>query len=260
MATDLIRTYIACDAPGQAVSLLERLAPSHFTVFWWNVLIRRGSCVVGFLRRCLVCTEECKDLGGGLTTTPSLLCSKLVASFRRFVVSIHAVVCANGFESNVFVCNIVVALYGRCGVLDEARRVLDDLCERGIGDVVSWNSIVAAYVQGGDARNALKMFDNMTDDRGICPDAVSIVNILPTCASVGAWLQGKEVHRFAFRSGLVEDVFVDNALVDMYAKCGMMDEANKVFDRMMVKDVVSWNAMVTGYSKIGRFEDVLALF
>ena len=103
----------------------------------------------------------------------------------------------------------------------------------------------------------------MTDDRGICLDAVSIVNILPACASVGALLQGKEVHEFAFRSGLVEvleDVFVGNAIVDMYAKCGMMDEANKVFDRMMVKDVVSWNAMVTGFSKnIGGFEDVLAL-
>jgi pentatricopeptide repeat protein len=261
MATDLIRTYIACDAPGQAVSLLERLAPSDFTVFWWNALIRRA-VRLGFLEEVLGLYRRMQRLGWRPDhyTFPFVLkaCGEL-PSFRRGA-SVHAVVCANGFESNVFVCNAVVAMYGRCGALDEARQVFDDLYERGIGDVVSWNSIVAAYVQGGDAKNALKMFDRMTDDRGICPDAVSIVTILPACASVGAWLQGKEVHAFVFRSGLVEDVFVGNAIVDMYAKCGMMDEANKVFDRMMVKDVVSWNAMVTGYSKIGRFEDVLALF
>ncbi|KAB1224900.1 hypothetical protein CJ030_MR1G008826 [Morella rubra] len=261
MATDLIGAYIACDAPGQAISMLERLAPSHSTVFWWNALIRRA-VRLGFLEDVLGLYRKMQRHGWRPDhfTFPFVLkaCGELPSFLRG--ASVHAVVCAKGFESNVFVCNAVVTMYGRCGALDEARQVFDDLCERGIGDVVSWNSIVAAHVQGGDPRNALKLFDRMTDDRRICPDAVSVVNILPACASVGAWSQGKEVHGFAVRSGLVEDVFVGNAVVDMYAKCGMMDEASKVFKSMMVKDVVSWNAMVTGYSQIGRFEDVLALF
>ncbi|MED6167215.1 Pentatricopeptide repeat-containing protein [Stylosanthes scabra] len=71
---------------------------------------------------------------------------------------------------------------------------------------------------------------------------------------------GKQVHGFAVRSGLADDVFVGNAIVDMHCRCGKMDQANRVFERMKLKDVVSWNAMVTGYSHTGRFGDVLSLF
>ena len=261
MATYLIGTYIACEAPMHAIKVLERLVPSQPTVYWWNALIRHA-VHLRFLEDVLVLYRKMQRFGWKPDhyTFPFVFkaCGDL-PSFRRGA-SVHAVVCANGFESNVFVCNAMVAMYGRCGMLDDARQVFDELCVRGIGDVVSWNSIVAAYVQGGNKKNALKMFTRMVDDHRICPDVVSIVNILPVYASLSAWLQGKEIHGFAVRNGLVEDVFVGNAVVDMYAKCGMMDEANKVFERMMVKDVVSWNAMVTGYSQIGRFEDALALF
>lgn len=184
-------------------------------------------------------------------------------SFRVVGSGVHGVVTKYGFdECNVFVCNAVVSMYFRCGSLDYARKVFDELSQRGIGDVVSWNSIVAAYVQSGDPRTALYLFDRMTKkmDFSLRPDAVSLVNILPACASVGTWLRGKQVHGYAVRIGLVEDVFVGNAIVDMYAKCELIDEANKVFARMEVKDVVSWNAMVTGYSQVGRFEDALSLF
>ncbi|KAI9081397.1 hypothetical protein K1719_036660 [Acacia pycnantha] len=174
--------------------------------------------------------------------------------------SLHASVYRIGFESNVFVCNGVVAMYGRCGEKHYARKMFDELCYRGIQDLVSWNSVVSAYAQGEDFNNALKMFDKMSNDHWMFPDAVSLVNILPASASMGASSKGKQIHGFAIRSGLVDDVFVGNVVVDMYAKCGKMDEANKVFERMKVKDVVSWNAMVLEYSQIGKFEDALSLF
>jgi pentatricopeptide repeat protein len=184
-----------------------------------------------------------------------LMCCRLGAS-------IHGVVFSTGFESNVFVCNAIVAMYGRCGELDCARKLFDEMCERRVYDLVSWNSIVAVYVQRGDCKNALRLFDRMCKlgDIDMRPDVVSLVNVLPACASMGAWLHGKAVHGIAVRSGSFEDLFVGNALVDMYAKCGMVDAASKVFDRIKEKDVVSWNAMVNGYSQIGRFEDALGLF
>lgn len=139
--------------------------------------------------------------------------------------------------------------------------MFDEILQRGIGDVVSWNSIVAAYVQGDEPHRALDMFAGMmASDHSLRPDAVSLVNVLPACASLGASLQGKKVHGFAIRHGLFLDLFVGNAVVDMYAKCGMMEEARKVFDRMECKDVVSWNAMVTGCAQSGNFGDALHLF
>ncbi|KAI3775946.1 hypothetical protein L1987_45706 [Smallanthus sonchifolius] len=177
-------------------------------------------------------------------------------SFRRGA-SLHGNVCTLGHENNVFLCNALVAMYGRCGDLECARQVFDEMLQSMIADVISWNSIVAAYMKSGDSKKAMQMFYRMT---GLCPDAVSLVNILPAFASAHASLQGKEAHAYAVTTQLIQDLFVGNAIVDMYAKCGLMDDAHKVFERMEVKDVVSWNAMVTGHSQTGRFEDALGLF
>lgn len=174
--------------------------------------------------------------------------------------SIHAFVTTSGFGSNVFVCNALVSMYARCGTLDSARWMFDEMFEMGISDVISWNSVVAAYMQSGKIAIGLKLFDRMVNGAKVCADVVSLVNVLPGFASLGAWLSGKQVHGYAVRNGLFEHVFVGNALVDMYAKCGKMVEAKKVFDRMQTRDVVSWNAMVTGYAQVGDFEDAIGLF
>lgn len=185
-------------------------------------------------------------------------CGEL-SSFRRGV-SVHAVAFVNGFDCNVFVCNSVVTMYGRCGALDEAQKMFDEMSNRGSSDIISWNSIMAAYAQNGYQARALELFEKMTGDVVFKPDAVSLVNVLPACGSTRAWLRGKQVHGYAIRSGLVEDVFVGNAVVDMYAKCELMEEANRVFERMIIKDVVSWNSMVSGYSQIGNLYQALILF
>ncbi|XP_021300029.1 pentatricopeptide repeat-containing protein At5g16860-like [Herrania umbratica] len=257
----LISAYLTHHAPSHSLSLLQRFTPSLSAVFFWNSLIRR-SLHLGFSHDVITLFRRMLSLGCSPDhyTFPFVLkaCGQL-PSFRRGA-AVHAVVCATGFEFNVFVCNALVGMYARCGGLDDARQVFDEMCDRGICDVVSWNSIVAAYMQSRDARNAVELFRRMTCYWEIHPDVVSLVNVLPACASLAESLHGKQLHGFALRLGLFEDVFFGNALVDMYAKCGMMDEANKVFERMKVKDVVSWNAMVTGYSQIGRFEEALGLF
>ncbi|KAK6931867.1 Pentatricopeptide repeat [Dillenia turbinata] len=257
----VISTYIACDSRSHALSVLERLPPSSPAVFWWNLLIRNA------VRRSL--PYDALDLYRRMRslawqpdhfTFPFVLKASSEVPSYFLGSSIHATLFASGFDANVFVCNAVVAMYGRCGALGGAAQMFDEMRQRGVFDIVSWNSIIAAYVQCGEFRRGLDLFGKIKDSVGLCPDAISLVNLLPACAGVGAALQGKEVHGFALRTGLFEDLFVGNALVDMYAKCEMMDEANRVFEKMKVKDVVSWNTMVTGYSQVGRFEDALILF
>lgn len=177
--------------------------------------------------------------------------------------SVHALALVSGFTyCNVFVGNAAIAMYGRCGAHDRARQLFDEMLERGVFDTVSWNSIISMYGQIGDSRKALRMFKEMVSrgDIALRADAVSLVNILPACASLRSRRRGAEVHAYAIRGGLIEDVFVGNAVMDMYAKCGLIDDAKNLFDRMEVKDEVSWNALVTGYSQIGRFDDALGLF
>ncbi|KAL6184432.1 hypothetical protein ACLB2K_045833 [Fragaria x ananassa] len=260
--THLIAAYLSFNAPSHALSLLERLAtPRPAAVYWWNVLIR-SAVRSGFLEHVLSLYSRMQRLGWKPDhyTYPFVFkaCGEL-GSLRRGEAS-HGAVCVGGFESNVFVCNAMVAMYGRCGGLGDARKVFDEMLERGVEDIVSWNSIMAVYAQSGDSGNAVEVFGLMVGGFGVNPDAVSLVNVLPLCSSLGEVKWGMQIHGYGVKSGLVEDVFVGNSVIDMYAKCGMMDEANNVFDRMRIKDVVSWNAMVTGYSQIGRFENAIGLF
>ncbi|XP_050212106.1 pentatricopeptide repeat-containing protein At5g16860 [Mercurialis annua] len=260
---NLVSTYLALNAPSHALSLLRRLTPSSDAVYSWNALIRRA-LRLGLLHRSLSLFRTMRRLSWSPDhyTYPFIFkaCGELPSFSHGSCV--HAVVVSTGFDSNVFVCNATVAMYGRCGALDYARQVFDEMLVREIFDLVSWNSITAVFIQSGDSKRGIELFRRMWKecDFNVRPDAVSLVNVLPACASMGDCLSGKQVHGFSVRSGLFDDVYVANSLVDMYAKCGMMNEANKVFDRMEIKDVVSWNSMVTGYSQIGKFEEAVGLF
>ncbi|MCE3214776.1 Pentatricopeptide repeat-containing protein [Datura stramonium] len=236
---------------------------SSQVVFWWNNLIKR-SVILRHHESALALFREMLRLGwdpDGYTypyvlkacgELQSLLCGE----------SVHSLILASGLDSNVFVCNGLIAMYGKCGLLGHARQLFDETVVRGTADVISWNSIAAAYVQKDEDNKVLELFDSMVSLNSfeLRPDAVSLVNVLPACGSSGAWKRGKQLHGYAIRRCLHEDVFVGNAIVDMYAKCKRLDDANKVFELMEVKDVVSWNALVTGYSQIGRFDEALGLF
>ncbi|XP_019176451.1 PREDICTED: pentatricopeptide repeat-containing protein At5g16860 [Ipomoea nil] len=232
-------------------------------VFWWNNLIKRGVLFRSYEHAFLLFREmlRLQWTPDGYTFPYVLKACGELSSFRRGE-SVHAFCVVTGHDANVFVRNGVIAMYGRCGALDHAHKVFDETVVRGIDDVISWNSIVAAYAHSQDFRRALGVFGSMIAkcDIELRPDVISLVNVLPACAPAKAWRLGKQIHGYAIRRGLYEDVFVGNAIVDMYAKCEQMNEANKVFERMEVKDVVSWNAMVTGYSQIGRFTEALGLF
>jgi pentatricopeptide repeat protein len=94
----------------------------------------------------------------------------------------------------------------------------------------------------------------------ITPDSATMVNVLKACARLGALQQGKWIHDYTTRAGFQGNTFVETALIDMYAKCGSIDIAHKLFDKMSTRDVVSWSAMIAGYGMHGRGNDALAVF
>ncbi|KAL3628255.1 hypothetical protein CASFOL_027301 [Castilleja foliolosa] len=256
--------YLSSGRQSDALSLLRRVLPSRSFVFYWNNLIKT-SVSSKDQRNALYLFDEMRRLEwvpDGYTypyvfkacgDLPSLCAGETV----------HALALISGYtESNVFVDNAAVAMYGRCGAHEKAQKLFDEMIQRGVFDTISWNSIISVYSQINEYGKALGLFEEMVSrgDIMLRADAVSLVNVLPACASLRLWRSGMEIHGYGIRRGLIEDVFVGNAIIDMYAKCGIMDWAKNVFERMEVKDVVSWNALVTGYSQIGKFDVVLRLF
>jgi pentatricopeptide repeat protein len=119
--------------------------------------------------------------------------------------------------------------------------------------------MISGYTQRGCFVEALELFQQMrlTD---VKPNSVTLTSLLPACANLAALEKGKEVHEDIIRNGFQSDIFVGNALIDMYAKCGSIDDADKMFHKMHRRDVVSWSSMIVGYAVHGRAYDALQLF
>eukprot|EP01018_Ginkgo_biloba_P019070 Gb_40766 [translate_table: standard] len=169
---------------------------------------------------------------------------------------IHDYISRSGLEFDVFVSNALIAMYAKCGSIKDAYDVFNKMLQR---DVVSWNAMIAGYAQNGFCADALELFSEM-ELRGVEPDLVTIASVLPACTHLAALQQGKEIHAYMITSGFNPDVFVDNAFIDMYAKCGSIENARQLFDRMSHRDVVSWNVTIMGYGMHGHGQEALSLF
>lgn len=154
----------------------------------------------------------------------------------------------NGVKHDVAVENALVIMYSQCGRLDIARQVFDKISER---NVVSWNSMISGYAQNGYPEEALQLFREMQCER-VEPNWITVTALLPACGYVGVVRQGKEIHAYVIKSEIKADVLLGNALIDMYAKCGSIEIACKVFDEMPTRDLVSWNTVIAGQGINGR--------
>ncbi|KAG0477541.1 hypothetical protein HPP92_012260 [Vanilla planifolia] len=126
-------------------------------------------------------------------------------------------------------------------------------------DAIAWNSIIAASVQNGQFDDGLRFFRQMLQWK-LRPMAVTFSCLLPACAHLNTLHLGKQLHGFIIRGGFDRNVFVASALVDMYAKCGSICIARRIFDQMPSLDMVSWTAMIMGYALHGPVQEALSLF
>ncbi|XP_057838377.2 pentatricopeptide repeat-containing protein DOT4, chloroplastic isoform X2 [Cryptomeria japonica] len=171
---------------------------------------------------------------------------------------IHGYIVRNSNEFHSSVCSALIAMYSACGNIAGARWVFDRTPETD-KHLVLWNAMIAGYSQNGDNSQALELFRDMQIRCGRL-DSVTIASVLPACAGLATLKQGKEIHAYAIRNGFVCVVLVQNALIDMYAKCGNIRYARLVFDNMSERDVVSWTVMIAGYGMHGLGEDSVSIF
>eukprot|EP01018_Ginkgo_biloba_P013140 Gb_38248 [translate_table: standard] len=171
-------------------------------------------------------------------------------------IELHEEIIRSGFQSHVFVANALIDMYAKCGSIENACNVFDKMHQR---DVVSWNAMIAGYVQNGQGVEALKLFQQM-QLADVKPNPNTFSSVLPACANLAALEQGMQIHEDIMKNGFLTEVSVENALIDMYAKCGCIEKARDVFDKMHQRNVVSWTAMIAGYSMHGSGKEALKLF
>jgi pentatricopeptide repeat protein len=169
---------------------------------------------------------------------------------------VHEEIIQSGCEADVFVGNSLVDMYSKCGSIEDACKVFNNMPSR---DVVTWNAMILGHVKCGQGQKALELFHQM-QQKGVQPTPVTLIGVLNACASMFALQEGRCTHEQIIESGWESDVFVGSSLVDMYAKCGSMEDAERVFNKMLSRNVVTWNTMILGYVKCGQGSKALELF
>lgn len=146
--------------------------------------------------------------------------------------------------SNICVANALVDMYGKCEALNEACMVFDDMVRR---DSVSWNSIIAAHEQNDNNEETLSLFVSMLR-LGMEPDEFTYGSVLKACAGNQALNFCMEIHTRVIKSKIGFDSFLGSVLIDTYCKCGMMEEAEKLHNRIEEQTTISWNSIISGFS------------
>ncbi|XP_022727273.1 pentatricopeptide repeat-containing protein At2g13600 [Durio zibethinus] len=206
---------------------------------------------------------------------------------------IHArVVKCNKLRDDLVLCNALVDMYAKCSRINEARCVFDRMPLRNVvsetsmvsgyakaasvktarlmftkmmeRNIVSWNALIAGYTQNGEDEEALRLFCLLKRD-SVWPTHYTYGNLLNACANLADLQLGRQAHTHVLKHGFrfqfgEESIFVGNSLIDMYMKCGSVEDGDQVFKNMMERDWVSWNALIVGYAQNGYGNKALELF
>ncbi|MBA0560547.1 hypothetical protein Golob_017436 [Gossypium lobatum] len=159
-------------------------------------------------------------------------------------------------DKDLVTWNTMIIGYAQIGEMEEAVKIFNGMK---IKNVVSWNSLITGFLQNGLSMDALTSFKLMAHE-GITPDHSTFACSLSACANLAALQVGKQMHNKVLKSGHLNDLFVGNALITMYAKCGRILCAQLIFDDLDEVDVISWNSLITGYALNGYGKQAVQLF
>lgn len=272
VATMLVDAYGKCGSLEDARQVFEKMAQR--TVVSWNAMMlaytqmARGEDALQLYNQ----MQAAGIMPDDRTYVSALkACSTVAASDERngssrtlakercleTVRFIHANVRKDKLESDAFVGNMLVDAYAKCGSLEDARRVFEQMPAR---TVISWTAMICGYAQVDEGEVALSLYTRMQQE-GVRPNERTYVGALNACGCLAGLEKGKEIHAEILKAEIENlDLLVQHSLIDMYGKCGSMLEAQSVFDTMPCKEVVGWNALIAGYAHQGETDAVFQLF
>ncbi|KAJ6842938.1 pentatricopeptide repeat-containing protein [Iris pallida] len=248
----LLYAYSVCGEFGCARELFDRMTVRD--VVSWTGLIS-GYVKGGLFQEALELFRR-MDVDPNDATLVTLLsvCGRL--GELRVGARIHGSMLRRGLGAGLIAGNALLDMYAKCERMEEAKRVFGGMAER---DVVSWTSMMSCLAGCERARDAIQLFHGMMES-GVEPDKVVLSAVLSACASLGALDSGRWVREYIDRKGFEWDAHIGTALVDMYAKCGCLDEAVATFHEMPYRNISSWNALIGGLAMHGCGNDALQYF
>ncbi|XP_043709185.1 pentatricopeptide repeat-containing protein At4g35130, chloroplastic [Telopea speciosissima] len=242
--TRTLYSYVDSGCIDKAIALLE--VAKNPDPFLWNIMIR-ASTDNGLYQEAIEIYHRMQFAGvkGDNYTFPFLIksCTALSSFVEGF--KVHSRLIKFGLDSDIYICNSLIVMYAKLGYIEFAEKVFEEMPLR---DLVSWNSMISGYVSVGDGRKSLLCFQEM-QALGFDPDRFGIISALVACSLENNPRGGKEIHCYVVKCMFEMDLMIQTSLLDMYSKCGRLDYAERLFDRISSRNVVAWNAMIGGYAQ-----------
>ncbi|KAI8013237.1 Pentatricopeptide repeat-containing protein [Camellia lanceoleosa] len=167
----------------------------------------------------------------------------------------HLQILINGLQDHSFIVPKLVTISSDLISLDYAINVFRNSCSP---NVIAHNTVIKCFI-GKSHKDSLRTYNQMRTSL-ISPNSFTFTFLLRSFESVEALEDGSSVHCHIVKFGFNSSVFVQNKLLDFYAKCGSLDLACKVFEELPQRDVVSWNTMIGAYMASGKIESAIGLF
>ncbi|KAJ7947612.1 putative Pentatricopeptide repeat-containing protein [Quillaja saponaria] len=162
-----------------------------------------------------------------------------------------------GLESHAFIAVGLIIMYSECSSsLEDFWKVCSGVTE---WDQISWNAVISGLSNLEDGEEALICFSTMRQAGGKV-DFFTYASILRAIGIISALHEGKQIHALIFRTGHTSKLCVQNGLVSMYARCGIIDDSKKVFSSMKRHDLISWNSLLSGCAHHGYGREAVYLF
>ncbi|KAJ4969134.1 hypothetical protein NE237_015835 [Protea cynaroides] len=284
--TALVRVYAHCGRIFEARLMFDKMA--HRDVVTWSIIIE-GYCQSGLYKEAFLLFDEMKS--SGVEPDEMVLATILSACGRAGNLDygrvIHEYITRKNVTLDSHLQSALITMYSNCGAMDLAQLLFDKMSPKNLvvstamvsaysklrnveaarsifnqmveKDLVCWSAMISGYAESDWPQEGLKLFDEMRVS-GIKPDQITMLSVISACAQLGALDQAKWIHTFTYENGFGDILPVNNALIDMYAKCGSLDGARSVFDRMPRRNVVSWTSMITALAVHGDADNALKLF
>ncbi|KDP25082.1 hypothetical protein JCGZ_22617 [Jatropha curcas] len=231
---------------------------SERDVVSWNAMIG-GYAVQGFsddsfrmfhsmMREGVI--PDCFTMGSVLKA-----CSRVTDLIK--VCQIHGIIIRQGFGSHIYLNGSLIDAYAKCKSIKSAQDLYKSMLKK---DVISFTALMTGYARDSNySREALELLREIQQIHMEIDD-VTLCTMLNICADAASLDMGRQIHALALKYKPNYDVAMGNALVDMYAKSGEIEDATRAFYDIKEKNVISWTSLITGYGKHGYGHEALALY
>ncbi|KAF5782411.1 putative tetratricopeptide-like helical domain superfamily, DYW domain-containing protein [Helianthus annuus] len=255
VGNSLIAMYAKCNDSDSAKMLFERSEKTD--VVSWNSIISACSAS-GQASEALRLFREMhvvRVVPNSYTFVATLqACEESL--YLVFGKELHAFLLKSDLYQDTRVKNALVVMYAKCGKMKEAASIFYAMDEK---DSITWNSLLSGFVQNGFYDAVVDLFHEM-QNAGQKPDRYSITSMISAVGRLGSLLNIREIHAYAMKRMMDSDLQVCNTLVDIYAKCGKMNYAESLFERIDCKDNISWTTIIAGYAQNGYHSRALTSF